>query len=150
MTQKQISESKTKTGAIFAAIAVAPCGPQIHAGRNGFIPLLPQSLQTCPAHLKSCTSCWILPLLGLKFHRVRGIDISSDTPMKVFWPGINDMVCMRRRKAAMSCPGIYLVPMFVLAGLVACGGGEQLSNPVGLESRQVPLSEEQNQSLQQT
>jgi hypothetical protein len=50
----------------------------------------------------------------------------------------------------MSCPGIYLVPMFVLAGLVACGGGEQLSNPVGLESRQVPLSEEQNQSLQQT
>jgi hypothetical protein len=57
---------------------------------------------------------------------------------------------MRRREAAMSCPGIYLVPMFVLAGLVACGGGEQLSNPVGLESLQVPLSEEQNQSLQQT
>jgi uncharacterized membrane protein len=46
--------------------------------------------------------------------------------------------------------GILLLTVLALTGLVACGGSDQAQNQNSLDNRQVPLSEEQNQSLQQT
>jgi uncharacterized membrane protein len=46
-------------------------------------------------------------------------------------------------------PGIYLLTVLVLTGLVACGGGDQAQNQTSVVQQQVVVSEGQSQSLHQ-